>query len=447
MSIFAKLPQSIVYFSKIFGTPIYDEKRKKLGCLKDFFVDFEDIYPAVIGIQFTHHQTIFYAAWDAIELFSYQAIILKDIQKIRVGDFFPFNYKEQRPPRHLLSYKNKDRTVNYPGIAKVVLDKQIVDTHGKKVVRVNDLHFIKVGQQLRVTYASIGIHGMLRRLGFDQVVNPIMNFMNTKSTWGQKETVISWKFVHAVPDRGLQKHLQLNISNEDLSQIHPADLADILEDLDKHGREQIFSTLDPETQAKALSELEEDMQMALIQKTKFTPEIIAQIIENMGSDEAADILKKLSHETAKRIIAAIKDDEVQEDIQDLLDYQDDTAGGIMSTEAFEVSLEDTKESILNKIADQYEDLESIYDLYVVDSEEHLIGTCSLLELLGHKENIHVKEIMETKDIKFLHPGDSWKTVALCMSKYNLITVPILDPDKKLLGIVSVDDILPWLLDE
>jgi magnesium transporter len=119
----------------------------------------------------------------------------------------------------------------------------------------------------------------------------------------------------------------------------------------------------------------------------------------------------------------------------------------MSTEILEASIHDTKESILNKITAEHEYLETIHDIYIIDDQKRLIGTCSLFDLLSNPDNIPIQDLMEDKDIKALTPDAHWKDIAEYMSKYNLITVPIWNHNKELLGIVSVDDILPWLLGE
>ncbi|MDC0255257.1 divalent metal cation transporter [Bacteriovoracales bacterium] len=139
-------------------------------------------------------------------------------------------------------------------MGKVILDKQIVDTFGKKVVRVNDLQFIKSGPHLRITHVAIGI----RRLGFENLVDFFIKKINKNSKFLNRETLINWKYVHAVPDKNLQSHIKLNLSNDQLNDIHPADMADILEDLDVHGRKEIFNHLGTQTAAQTLSEIEPD---------------------------------------------------------------------------------------------------------------------------------------------------------------------------------------------
>jgi len=158
-------------------------------------------------------------------------------------------------------------------------------------------------------------------------------------------------------------------------------------------------------------------------------------------------LGELEDDQVTEIISKIKDAETQEEIQELLEYDEDSAGGLMSTEVFEISDKLKKSDVLQIIQETFEDLENIYDVYIIDNHSKLIGTTPLAKILIQKEDVAVSEIMNSTDLKYLYADSHWKEVAQYMSKYNLINVPIVDKQLVLLGIVSVDDILPWLLDE
>lgn len=444
MGIFKNFPNITVNFSNALGATLYSESGKRLGKLKDFFVDYEEVYPLVIAIQFVRNNQYFYIDWDDIKEFSYKRITIKE------GAFEGRSRTYPKTPKNkvitsLLANQFAGKAEEYPPLGKIVLDKQIVDTAGKKVVRVNDIQLIKAGKFLRVTHASIGLRSMLRRLGYERPVDKLVKTFKPHAKYLKSEVLINWKYVHAIPSRNIQSSVKLNLSNEDIKGLHPADLADILEDLDAHGRDLIFKNLDPKTAAETLSELEEDVQTTLMKKE--TAEKAAKIIENMDTDDAADILHDLGEAKANAIIDKIEDEETKEEVQELLEYDEDTAGGLMSTEVFDVKEHLKKSDILEFITKEHEDLETIYDLYVTDDSNRLIGTCSLRDLLIHKEDVIISDIMNEDDMKTLPPDTSWKDVASFMSKYNLINVPIIDKEKELLGIVSVDDLLPWLLDE
>jgi CBS domain-containing protein/sporulation protein YlmC with PRC-barrel domain len=445
MGIFSDLPHSTVYFSNLLGTKIFNQHGFLLGEFSDIFVDYENIYPEVLAIQLKKNNKNFYIVWDDIKEFSYKKIVLNEMAEVRHGEVFP-RVKSEKEVKKLLSGHYQGETLDYPSLGKTILDRQVVDVSGKKVVRVNDIYFIRVGSHLRITHVAVGFTSMIRRLGYEPFFNFLKKYLPVLKRLVNKEVVINWKFVHAVPGKNIQKNVKLNTSDVYIEQLHPADLADILEDLDSFGRKHIFSQLDPEMKAKTLSEVEEEIQNSLIDDSN--PQEIAEIIENMGPDEAADLLHDIDQTKQTEIISKIEDDEHQEEIQELLTYKEDTAGGIMSTESLEVKSNFTKDQIIKQIQENHEDLETVYDIYVTDEKDRLIGTCSLRQLIINRENIEVKDIMETTDMKYMYPDDSWEDVAEFMSKYNLINVPIVEEkDLELLGVVSVDDILPWTLDD
>ena len=444
MGIFENLHESIIYFSSCHHTPIYDENNCFQGKLYDFFVDYEEKYPTVLAILIKKNRSFLYADWKYIKSFSYNKIIISSPSTIKVGKTFP-KIMKQKTVKNLLRVNQEYESVDYPGLSRTILDKQIVDTYGKKVVRVNDIHFIKIGRMLRATHAAVGLKSMARRLGLERYLTFLIRAILFNPKKELNEKIISWRFVHAIGDRYLG-NVKLNVSNEDLGQLHPADLADIIEELDGHGRQKIFKELDKEKAADTLAEIErENLQVNLL--TTKTPEDAARIIEHMGTDEAADILGEMHPENIQNIIEKIEDVEVKEDIQELLNYEEDTAGGIMSTEVFTVDQNQKKIDIIKHLENHHEDYENIYDIYITDKNETLIGTCSLRRLLASKDPIKIGDIMNTEDMKYQTHETHWKKLATFMSKYNLINIPIVDQKKKVLGFISVDDILPWLLHE
>jgi len=444
VSLFTDIPDINLHFSSLMRIKIYYDDGAYIGKLSDVFVDYEEMYPLVIAIQYKKNNQQFYIAWNEIVEFSLQRVIVLRTARIGRSRTFP-KLHQQRLLTGQLADQFKGEMIEYPALGKVILDRQIVDIFGKKVVRVNDIEFIKTGKYLRVTHAAVGLRSMFRRLGYEKAIDIFVKTFRPNANYLKKEQLINWKFVHAIPDKSVQDNVRLGITNEEIQKLHPADLADILEELDGRSRELLFSNLDPELAAATLSEIDVDMQAELLKNE--APEEVAKIIENLGTDEAADLLYELEDSKINEIISKIKDSEIQEEIQELLEYDEDTAGGLMSTEVFEISPENKKSDVLKIIQDQYEEIENIYDIFVVDNEGHLIGTTSLAKLLMQKEDVTVSQIMRSSDLKFLSPDASWKEVAYFMSKYNLINVPILDETQVLLGIVSVDDILPWILDE
>ena len=444
MSLFKHLHNPIIYFSKCRLTNVYNEDNTFLGKLQDFFIDYEESFPTVLAILIKKKKNFKHIPWENITSFSYQKIIISNDTVPNKGKTF-FKITEKQAVKSLLKIYIKPQLTTYPGLAQAILDKQIVDTHGKKVVRVNDIQLIKSSRMLRVTHAAIGSRSMFRRLGIKKPLTFLLRLATLNKKKEFYERTISWKFVHAIGTHHLEE-VKLNVSNDELLSIHPADLADIIEELDGHSREKIFKELKKEKAADTLAEIEQENVQINLLKTKM-PRDAAKIIEHMGTDEAADILGEMEEETVQKIIQEIEDIEVKKDIQELLGYKDNCAGGLMSTDAFCVTPQKKKREILKHLENHHEKYENIYDIYIIDDNNTLIGTCSLRRLLSSKEDIAINDIMNSKDMKYQNHNTHWKQLAEFMSKYNLINVPVVNDDKKLLGFVSIDDILPWLLDE
>lgn len=442
MNKFSDFNDITLHFSKAVGITLYNEDNQKLGNLYDFFIDYEEIYPSVLALQYKRSGFLFYVNWEDVLSFNYKKIIIKNETFPIRSRTFPKTLN-QKTVTSLLANQFTGPTVEYPPLGQIVLDKQIVDTHGKKVVRVNDIQFIRAGKDLRVTHAEVGLRSFVRRLSLEKPVDLFVKILIPKSKYLTKDYTINWKYVHAIPNRNVQKSVRLNLTNEDLRDLHPADIADILEDLDSHGREMIFSNLDPQLAAETLSEVDEDLQASLLKNE--APEKAADIIEMMDTDDAADLLNELDEAQADAIISNIDDLEIQEEIQELLEHDEDSAGGLMTSEIFEVKTNLQKFEVLKMIKESHSEVASFYDIYIIDDNKNLIGTLSLQELLIHPENAFIHEIMNSTDIKFLYADTHWKEVAQFMNKYNLITVPIVAKNNELLGMVSVDDVMDRLL--
>lgn len=211
---FDYLKESTPHFSQMRGTVIVNDDGHSFGKLHDFFVDFEQVYPVVLGVQFVQNNRHFYIHWDDIKTFSLKKIVIKNAAEIRRGRAYPKIVKTASNHSILKSQYN-EKTVDYPPLGKVILDRQIVDTAGKKVVRVNDIQFLKVGQFLRVTHAGVGIRSMVRRLGYESAVDFMVKLLKPKARYLKQDTLISWKFVHAIPDRTIHKNVKLNVMGND----------------------------------------------------------------------------------------------------------------------------------------------------------------------------------------------------------------------------------------
>ena len=194
MDKFRDLNHITLHFSDTQGLPIFNEEGSKLGVLHDFFIDYEEIYPSVLAIQFKRSGNFFYVNWEDVIQFSLKKILVKNDAFSRRSRTFP-KVLNKKTVTSLLANQFAGPTVEYPPLGQIVLDKQIVDTHGKKVVRVNDIQFIRTGKDLRVTHAEVGIRSFVRRLSLEKPVDFIVKVLNSKSKYLTNDSAINWKFV------------------------------------------------------------------------------------------------------------------------------------------------------------------------------------------------------------------------------------------------------------
>lgn len=445
MNIFEDLDQLSIHFSTLVGIKIVKENNTFIGRLKDLFVNYDEAFPSAIAIQFKNKSQVGYINWSDITSFSLGKIVVKNNSPISMNQNYP-KIQERQVVTSLLARQFKGEAIELPPLGKVILDRQVVDTSGKKVIRVNDLELIKTGNTLKLTHALVGVRSLIRRIGLLNIFDFFIFKLGLPLNSIKKESVINWKFIHALPTKNMQKSVQVSLTNDEIKKMHPADLADILEELDANSRKLIFSELDTPYAAETLSEIDHDIQLSLIKDEP--EEDVAEILSMMGPDEAADILGEVTDEKKDKIIENFEDTELQEEIKELLEYEEDCAGGLMSSEVFEITPDLNKNDILKIIKKEFDDIESIYDIFVVDNKKRLIGHCPLNKLLVAEDNLSVGKIMQQEDIKSISPDANWRDVAVLMSKYNLINIPVTHfQSNELLGIISVDDILPWLLDE
>jgi len=313
-----------------------------------------------------------------------------------------------------------------------VLDKQIIDINGVRVVRVNDLEIVRVNEIGKYVVNNVDISGIgiLRRIGLEKVTQRI----TSKFKENPSRNVISWSEVELLHH---DQFMRLKVPGDKIAELHPADVAEIVSDMNRLQSDKFLETLDVKQLADTLEEVEPDFQASLVEG--MSDEKVADVLEEMAPDEAADLLAELPKERSEDLLE-LMEDEKAEDVSKLLTYPEDSAGGIMTTEFVAIQPDLTTEqaiSILRLIA---HDIETILYVYVVDPEDHLIGVFSLQDLILAKPETPVKDFMDEKAIS-VELLDDRDHVAQIISKYNLLTVPVVDDQHRLVGIVTWDDAL------
>jgi CBS domain-containing protein len=397
--------------------PVVDLKGRRIGRVKD-----AAIVPLVHAARIDRLLVGGADTWLAIRFDQVNSISLKGIE---LSD-------EVLVPYHDDEYMLR--------IGRDLLDQQIIDVTGRKVVRVNDITMgiaHEGGRDiLTVQEVDIGVRSIFRRV-LQGVLPP---------TWIRRlqrripPNSISWEFANVVEPDPLRR-LRLNISYTKLEEMHPADLADIVEELGPAEREAIFETIDSEAAADALSEVENPKMQASILES-LEPEKAADIVEEMSPDEAADILSELEEETSEEILDEM-DSAPKTEVRELLEFRDDTAGGMMNTEY--VSLHDgaTVSDAMSALKGNDDLLDGLNTLFLIDAEERLSAAIPLARLFVTSGDARLKDLASETLIQ-VSVDEKQDRVTEIFDKYNLLTLPVVDEDGKLAGVITADDIISVL---
>jgi magnesium transporter len=318
-----------------------------------------------------------------------------------------------------------------------ILDKQIVDMNGRKLVRVNDVRLATLPAGTFAVAVDIGIEGLLRRIG---IALPIKRFLSLFKI-NIPAKFILWDDVQAIDHSNL--NIRLSKSYSKLHTLHPSDIADILEDLGKKSSMSVFSSLDEEKAADVLEELETHAQIHIVENLPVNK--AADVLEKMPADEVADILDELEDERAELLLKEM-DTESSQEVRELLEYPDNSVGSLMTTDILSFRQEITVEEVISELRLKKPEPSELYNLFVTETNDELIGTFDLRDLVVAQPNTRVYEIMKSEPL-FLFDDQKVDDIAELISKYNLLAVPVVDANNQLQGMVVVDDVVEDLINK
>ncbi len=410
----------MLYLSQMLGEPVIDANGEKIGSISDLAIQTGEVFPRITSLAFLGPgKTPFMISWRKyVSEFTDEGIILKvDRTAIR------------------FSYLQPDEVL----LARDLLNKQIVDTQGMKVVRVNDLKLSVSGSQLRLLGAEVGIRGLLRGLApwVERAALAVAKTFHKKID----EKIIAWNYMDLL-DRDLSK-VQLSVSHTRLDELHPADVADILEQLDPKQRANVFQHLDDARAGDAISEMEDEFQADVIGNLDDVR--ASRLLGDMDPDDAADIVGDLPYEKAEKLLRLMGVENAAE-IRQLLGYREDTAGGLMTTQYVSMRTTDTVAETIEALRALDEDHPTVNYVYVIDEYDKLVGVLSLRTLVLATSNTQLKDIMFDEIITAL-PEEEEEEVAADISKYDLLAMPVVDESGRMLGIVTVDDAMEVIEDD
>ncbi len=403
-----------IFISEVYKKPVLDQTGEEIGRLRDVIIGVGEPFPAVTALFVDSGKETYVLPWDVINLFNRRVISVNTVLR----NLGPASVS----PNDIL-------------ICRDLLDKQIVDINGAKLVRVNDLELGDVKGRLCLVAADIGLRGLLRRLGVEKQGERFLYLFNYRL----QHKLLGWHYVQTIEPK--LTRLTLNVSMQKVSSLHPADLAEIISEVSQKERTVIFGTLDVDTAAEALHELEPRVQADIIDD--MSKERASDILERMPPDEAADVLGDLPEAKAQELINLMEKEEA-EDVQELLEHEEDTAGGLMTTEYLAFPPDMTVEEAVKELRLEAPNVETIYYLYVLDDEERILGVLSLKHLILASQQAALRDIMTTP-VKTLTLEAGKKDVAEVISKYNLLAAPVVDENAVMRGIVTVDDVVDFLL--
>lgn len=404
-----------IYLSAVIGRTVINSKGEDLGVLRDLIMVPGDVFPEVSHIIFRSRKGLKTLPWSEVALFTHVVISSTGVH-----------------PPGLMPYEPQEGHIL---VKRDLLDKQIVDVDGAKVVRVNDIKLGNLNQKLCIFSVDIGFRGLLRRLGYERFGERIAHTLGKEIPQAE----ISWEYVQ--PLEMNSSRLALNIARNQLNELHPADLADIIENIPIQNIRTVLDSIDAETTGDTLYELESQMRNVVI--SQMDDEEVSDILEEMEPDEAADVLSDLPEQKAQELLE-LMDQEDAEDIQELLEHEEDSAGGLMNPEYFRLSSDITVGRALELFKESAREIETIFYGYVVDADDRLEGVVSLKGLLLAVPETHITDIME-ENIKSVQIDSEPEEMLETLAKYDLIAVPVLDGHNRMAGIVTVDDVLAHYL--
>lgn len=410
------MAENVLYLTELTGLKVYDLKRRVIGRVRDAalvpLIDPARVDRFLIGGGW---------AWltvrhDQVRSVSLDGIYLRD---------------EQLTPYHSDEYMLR--------VNRDLLDQQIIDVHGRKVVRVTDITFaIRDEGGLNALYlveVDIGLRSIFRRLcqGIlpPRWVRRLQNPIPPNS--------IPWEYCNILePDP--QRRLRLNISNEKLEKLHPADLADIVEELSPEDREAIFETIDSEAAAEALSEVDPDIQASILESLE--AERAADIVEEMAPDQAADVLAELEEETSEEILDEMEV-EPKSEVEELMEFDEDTAGGLMNTEYLALPAGASVADAIAELRANEELLESVSAVFLVDDGGRLCATVPIARLFTAAGTAPLDSLKADLLVK-VPVEETQDRVTELFDKYNLLSLPVVDAEGRLVGVITADDIISVL---
>lgn len=408
-----------LYATELMGAKAYDVQGNFVGKVREFFIE-----PAQAPNRLSHF---------LLARGHYQSLLARHDQ---VASAEPGAIRLSVSERALQLYEPNEALL---AVRKDLLDQQIIDTLGRKVVRVNDVDLteqrVNGNIELRVTQVDVGLQGAVRRL-----LQGLPPALVRKLQARLPQRSIRWEFVNLIESDPLRR-VKLRITHEKLEDLHPADLAEIMEDLSASERQGIIASLDEETAAAVLAELDERLTTQIVEK--LDPEKAADILEEMAPDAAADLLADLPKETSEELLEEMPGQEAEE-VRELLSFDPATAGGMMNTEYVYVGERSARDEVLDWVRGLELNLDQLDTIVLLNNGAEFAGTVSVARLMLAHPDQPVRELRSEPLLSISADADE-KDVFELFDKYNLRMLTVVDEENRPIGTVTVDDVVSRLV--
>jgi magnesium transporter len=409
-----------LYATELMGAETYDAHGNFVGRIREFFIE-----PAEQASR---------VAYFLLSRGKFQPLVARHDQ---VASVAPGTMRLSVGERALALYEPNEAWL---AVQKDLLDQQIIDTSGRKVVRVNDVDLMEYRTngtvELRLTQVDVGVPGAVRRL-LQGVVSPgVIRKLQGKLP----QRTIRWEFVNLIEPDPLRR-VKLRITHEKLEDLHPADLAEIMEDLSAAERQGIIASLDEETAAAVLAELDARLTTQIVEK--LDPEKAADILEEMAPDAAADVLAELTKETSEELLEEMPGQEADE-VRELLTFDPSTAGGMMNPEFVFVGEASTREEVLQWMRTQDVNFDQLDTIVLLDSTAQFSGAVAVARLLLAAPEQPLRELTTEPLLSVPVEADENEAFEL-FDKYNLRMLTVVDKENHPVGTITVDDVVSRLM--
>ncbi len=402
------------YFSDFLGRWILAGSAKPVGRLSDFKVRLGELFPKVAALVIKKRRKYWELDWSLVESLSGRLIRLR---------------AEAEPALRPLIVGQEEILLR-----EDLLDKQVVDTLGAKIERVNDIHLLSVNHELRLVHVDYGARGLFRRLGWLRAVDSFTDWLFGNHP---QERLLSWKYIQPLASDSRSRDLKINVTLRKLHELHPSDLADIIEDLDLENRRRIFHSLDLETAAETLQEMDPKLQLTMLETA--TAEKASDILEEMDPDAATDLLSDLPQEKQQKLIRTM-DKPSREKVEELLRFEEGTAGSLMTKDYISVREDQTIGQAAAEFRKTELPLDCVAYLYVTDKDGRLKGVLTLRHLFLNDQATPAGQLMNTHLVK-VSPETDAKEVMELFKKYKFMALPVVDEDNHLTGLITLKDII------